>query len=151
MSPEGSTVLFQRVPKGFPRADVRAFANRLSDEVTGGRLFSLLLTDDRELQRLNRDFLGKDEPTDVLSFPSAPEEGTAHLGEIAVSLNRAEEQAAEYGHELLVEVQILMLHGVLHLLGMDHEKRDRGAMARAEKQWRKQLGLPAGLIERVRK
>lgn len=150
MSPEGSTVLFQRVPRAIPRPQVRAFANLLRDEVTDGRVFTCLLTDNRELQRLNRDFLGKDAPTDVLSFPGLPGEGTADLGEIAISVERAAEQAAQYGHDTISEVKILMLHGVLHLLGMDHEK-DRGAMARTEKQWRKQLGLPTGLIERVRK
>ncbi len=150
MSPEGSTILFQRVPRALARAEVRAFAKVLLEEVTGGRVFSCLLTDDRELRRLNRDFLGKDTPTDVLSFPSLPEEGAADLGEMAISVQRAAGQAEQYGHDTLSEVKILMLHGVLHLMGMDHEK-DRGAMARAEKKWRKQLGLPDGLIERVKK
>jgi probable rRNA maturation factor len=71
------------------------------------------------------------------------------LGDIAISVNRAEEQAARFGHTPNEEVGILMLHGVLHLLGMDHEK-DKGAMARAEKRWRSELGLPAGLLERPR-
>ena len=146
MSPEGSTVLFQRVPRTLPRAAVRSFAKQLAGEVAGGRAFTCLLTDDRELHRLNREFLGKDKPTDVLSFPSLSDD----LGELAISVDRAAEQAESYGHDTLSEVKILMLHGLLHLLGMDHEK-DRGAMARAEKQWRRELGLPAGLIERVRK
>lgn len=95
---------------------------------------------------MNRDFLGRDYPTDVLSFPS----GAAHglLGEIAISADRAQEQAREHGYELSEEIRILMLHGVLHLLGMDHE-RDRGRMRRAETRWRKLLDLPAGLIERA--
>ena len=104
------------------------------------------MADDRELSRLNAQFLGKNCATDVLSFPER--EPADFLGELAISRQRAAEQARRYGHSLEKEIQILMLHGLLHLLGMDHE-RDRGRMARAESQWREQLGLPAGLIERV--
>jgi probable rRNA maturation factor len=116
-------------------------------ETAQGRPFHCLITDDRELRRLNRDFLGHDYPTDVLSFPSGSESGFA--GEIAISVDRATEQAAAFGHSVSEEIRILMLHGVLHLLGMDHEK-DRGSMKRAETRWRKRFGLPAALIERVR-
>ena len=105
-----------------------------------------MITDDRELARLNRLFLGKDYPTDVLSFPSA---GPGPIGELAISVDRAREQAEEHGHEASDEIRILMLHGVLHLLGMDHD-HDRGAMGRAEKRWRQEFGLPAGLIERTK-
>ncbi len=66
-----------------------------------------------------------------------------------ISADRAREQAREFGHSIHNEICILMLHGVLHLAGMDHE-RDGGAMARAEARWRKMFGLPTGLIERVR-
>ena len=72
----------------------------------------------------------------------------AHLGDLAISLPRARAQAREFGHGTAEEIQILMLHGVLHLLGMDHET-DRGRMARVEKRWRARLDLPNGLIERV--
>jgi probable rRNA maturation factor len=116
-------------------------------EVAGGRQFECLITNDRELQRLNREFLRQDYPTDVLSFPSGTAGGFA--GEMAISVERAAEQAAEFGHTLSEEIKILMLHGVLHLLGMDHEK-DRGVMARAEKRWRTHFSLPASLTERVR-
>jgi probable rRNA maturation factor len=115
-------------------------------EVANGRAFDCLISGDAELRRLNRDFRGQDYATDVLSFPS----GTglpACLGEIAISLPRARAQAREFGHPPEQEIRILMLHGVLHLLGMDHE-RDRGRMARAEKRWRARLRLPHGLIER---
>jgi len=71
------------------------------------------------------------------------------MGDIAVSAGRARAQAREYGHTIEQEIQILMLHGLLHLLGMDHET-DGGRMARAEKRWRGALGLPNGLIERAR-
>ncbi len=119
----------------------------ISKTVAAGRRFSCLLTDDRELLRLNREFLGQDYATDVLSFPEpGPDD---FLGEMAISVERAKEQARSRGHRLDEEIGILMLHGLLHLLGMDHET-DRGRMARAETRWRKKLGLPAGLIERVR-
>ncbi len=115
--------------------------------MAGDRGFLCLVTDDRELRRLNLQFLGKDEPTDVLSFPEPGPEGL--LGEMAISAGRAREQARACGHSLDTEIRILMLHGLLHLLGMDHA-RDRGRMARAEARWRKKLGLPPGLIERAR-
>jgi probable rRNA maturation factor len=148
MSPDGSIILFRRAGNGVPRGELRRFAEQLVSEVASERRFECLLTDDRELRRLNRSFLGHDYPTDVLSFPSGMTGG--FLGEIAISVNRAAEQASEFGHSLTEEVKILMLHGVLHLLGMDHET-DRGAMGRAEKRWRKRFTLPETLTERVRK
>jgi probable rRNA maturation factor len=67
---------------------------------------------------------------------------------VAISLPRARAQARAFGHSITQEIRVLMLHGVLHLLGMDHAT-DRGRMARAEKRWRTRLALPNGLIERV--
>ena len=139
-------VLFRRVPSGLNRRAIEAFARELSNRVAGGQQFHCLITEDARLQQLNRRFLGKNYPTDVLSFPAGP--GADGLGELAISAQRAREQAGEFGHTLEEEIRILMLHGVLHLTGMDHE-RDRGAMMRAERAWRKKFGLPAGLIERV--
>ena len=130
----------------LPEQAIRNFARTLREQVAGGRAFHCLIADDRTLRRLNRKFRGKDYPTDVLSFPS---EQRDFLGEIAISSHRAMSQALEFGHPALIEIQILMLHGVLHLLGMDHEN-DSGDMARAEALWRKKLGLPTGLIERAR-
>jgi probable rRNA maturation factor len=146
-SPEGSTVTFRRVPASLRRAAITRFARQLQQEVGKGRPFGVLITGDAELRRLNRDFRGKDYATDVLSFPAGPAP-EAQLGEIAISLGRARSQAREFGHALEEEVRILMLHGVLHLLGHDHET-DTGQMARAEKRWRAKLGLSNGLIERV--
>ncbi len=143
-----STLIFRRGPRVLSREALRKFAASVERTITGGRHFTVLLTGDAELQRLNRQFLGLDYPTDVLSFPERGPDG--FLGELAISVDRALEQAAEHGHRLADEVCILMLHGVLHLLGMDHEK-DRGTMARAERRYRRELGLPAGLIERVRR
>ncbi|MBI3282167.1 MAG: rRNA maturation RNase YbeY [Acidobacteria bacterium] len=142
----GSCVIFARVPAWLRRRPIRAFVARLRQEVAGGRSFCCLITDDRELERLNRAFRGKDCPTDVLSFPAA--EGPS-LGEIAVSAQRAAEQAREYGHSVSDEIHILLLHGLLHLLGMNHES-DRGEMLRAERRLRRELRLPSGLIERAR-
>ncbi|MFB3825730.1 MAG: rRNA maturation RNase YbeY [Bryobacteraceae bacterium] len=141
-----SRVLYRRAPRGLPRPDLERFARQLETEVAGTRGFQCLITDDAELRRLNLQFRGKDYPADVLSFPE-PDEG--YLGEMAISAERAACQAAEFGHSTADEIRILMLHGVLHLLGMDHE-RDRGRMRRAESAWRGKLGLKAGLIERVR-
>lgn len=151
MPDDDSPLLFLRARSGFNRPALREFASLLREQVTAGRPFAVLVTDDRELRRLNRQFLGKDYPTDVLSFPAAGDvpAGGETLGELAISADRAREQAAEFGHQLDDELRILMLHGVLHLLGMDHE-RDRGRMARAETRLRKRLGLPTGLIERAR-
>ena len=87
-------------------------------------------------------------PTDVLSFPALQSLAQDFLGSLAISWQRAAAQAREYGHALESELRILMLHGVLHLLGMDHET-DRGWMARTESRWRLRLRLPDGLIERA--
>lgn len=147
MSPDGSSVTFRRVPAGVRRRAVERFARKLGTEVAGGRAFDCLITTDAELRRLNRTFRGKDAATDVLSFPSGGQ--SPHLGDVAISTGRARAQAREFGHTLEQEIQILLLHGVLHLMGMDHEA-DGGRMARAERRWRAALGLPNGLIERVR-
>jgi probable rRNA maturation factor len=148
MSAERQTsLLFQIATPRLARREVRAFAKRLASEVAGGRSFCCLITGDDELRRLNRDFRKKDSATDVLAFPAA--DANSFLGEIAISYPRARRQAADYRLPVQNEIGILMLHGVLHLLGMDHET-DRGRMARAEAKWRAALGLPSGLIERVR-
>lgn len=148
MSGDGQTsLLFHIATPRLARRSVRAFAKRLTTEVAGGRSFCCLITSDDELRRLNREFRKKDSATDVLAFPAADANG--FLGEIAISFEHAREQASDYRLPIHQEIGILMLHGVLHLLGMDHET-DHGRMARAEAKWRAELGLPAGLIERVR-
>jgi len=113
---------------------------------------TVLLTTDDGIRALNRRFRKKNKATDVLSFPSAPDmrgvPGTGLAGDLAISVETAARQAAEHGHRLTVELRVLMLHGLLHLAGMDHEIDD-GKMAREERRLRAQLGLPMGLIERV--
>jgi probable rRNA maturation factor len=146
MEESGSTLIFRRAPRALSQRGLRAYATLLERMVAEGRHFGCLLSDDRELRRLNRQFLDRDYPTDVLSFPAlAPSES---LGEIAISTTRAAKQARQHGHSLEEEIAILMLHGLLHLLGMDHEK-DHGRMERTERRYREELGLPAGLIERA--
>jgi probable rRNA maturation factor len=146
MYPSDDLVSFRRVPAALRRTPIREFALTLRDAVAGVRLFHCVITDDGELRHLNRRFLGHDYPTDVLSFPS---DGIIVLGDLAISAARAAAQARALGHSQLDEIRILMLHGVLHLVGMDHET-DRGRMARAETRWRKKLNLPPGLIARAR-
>lgn len=139
-------VLYEVRTPGLKRRELEAFARALRDETAGGRPFCCLVTSDDELRRMNREFLGKDYPTDVLSFPSGDEAGG--LGDIAVSWQRAREQGASHGHGAAAELRVLLLHGVLHLLGYDHET-DRGRMKRAEVRWRTRFALPGGLIERA--
>jgi len=146
MFPSDDLVSFRRVPAALRRTPLKEFARTLRDEVAHCREFHCLITDDRELRRLNNQFRGHNYATDVLSFPL---ESEGLLGELAISAGRAAAQAKQLGHSQLDEIRILMLHGVLHLLGMDHET-DRGAMARAETRLRKKLNLPVGLIARGR-
>ena len=109
---------------------------------------SVLLAGDRTLRRLNREFRGKDKATDVLSFPAAEEIAGEFAGDLAISLDTARRQAAAYGHTLRDEVRVLLLHGLLHLDGMDHET-DRGEMAAKEAKLRTRLRLPTSLIARA--
>jgi probable rRNA maturation factor len=107
------------------------------------------LVSDRRMRALNRQFRGIDAVTDVLSFPSSDESASsaAFLGDIVIAQGVAKRQAKEHGHTLKTEIQTLALHGLLHLLGYDHETDD-GRMARAEGRLRRKAGLPPGLIER---
>jgi len=113
---------------------------------------SVLLTSDTEIQRLNRTFRRKNKPTDVLSFPASPVPGLPaahqHAGDLAVSLDTAARQAAEHGHPLPAELRILILHGLLHLSGLDHET-DHGEMAARESDLRARFRLPNSLIART--
>ena len=88
---------------------------------------SIVLTDNKHLQELNLNYLGIDAPTDVLSFPASetdPESGARYIGDILISIPRAQNQANAAGHPLESEVQLLVVHGTLHLLGYDHAKPD---------------------------
>jgi len=115
----------------------------------------VLLADDATLKRLNRTFRGKNKATDVLSFPVGATtvffrepNGPVLAGDLAISLETAARQATQYGHSLRDEVRVLLLHGVLHLAGFDHEA-DSGEMAAREAELRRKLGLATSLIARV--
>lgn len=138
-------ITYRRPPATLQRPRLEKFARLVRERIARGREFHCLITGDAEIRSLNRRFRGKDKATDVLSFPSGEKDP---IGDIAISLAQARAQATERGHSTENEICILMLHGVLHLMGMDHET-DGGTMARAELRWQRRLGLPAGLIERA--
>jgi probable rRNA maturation factor len=105
---------------------------------------------DRRMRALNRQFRGKDAVTDVLSFPATHMPGvSSFLGDIVIASGVATRQAREAGHSVGTELKVLALHGLLHLMGYNHET-DGGKMARAEARLRKKAGLREGLIERSR-
>jgi len=104
---------------------------------------TIVLTDDTRLRELNRDYLGIDAPTDVLSFPASetdPETGARYIGDILISIPRAQAQADAAGHPLESEIQLLVVHGVLHLLGHDHAQAEEKA-----RMWQAQAEILAGL------
>lgn len=106
---------------------------------------SIILTNDARLHELNLNYLGVDAPTDVLSFPASetdPETGAHYIGDILISMPRAQEQANTAGHALESEVQLLVVHGVLHLLGHDHaEAEEKARMWKAQAEILASLGL----------
>lgn len=115
----------------------------------------VLVTGSAAVRSLNRNFRHKNKPTDVLSFPSAlpttgPRRSAQLAGEIAISADIAVQNAVRLGHSAAQEIKVLVLHGILHLAGFDHE-RDNGEMARKEMKLRRALKLPAALIERTRR
>lgn len=114
---------------------------------------TVALVSDRDIRRLNRKYRGIDRATDVLSFPAVPGPAPVRraagrfLGDIVIARGVADRQARRAGHSALTEHRILALHGLLHLLGYDHETDD-GQMAQYERRLRRRAGLPDGLIER---
>jgi len=106
---------------------------------------SIILTDDTRLHELNLNYLGVDAPTDVLSFPASetdPETGASYIGDILISIPRAQTQADAAGHPLEAEVQLLVVHGVLHLIGHDHaEAEEKTRMWKAQAEILERLGL----------
>jgi probable rRNA maturation factor len=106
---------------------------------------SIILTDDARLHELNLNYLGIDAPTDVLSFPASetdPETGARYIGDILISVPRAQTQAEAAGHSLESEVQLLVVHGVLHLIGHDHaEAEEKARMWKAQAEILERLGL----------
>jgi probable rRNA maturation factor len=140
-------IILRKAAPGVSEAALARFLTRARRAAGVRGSVNVLITNSLELRTLNRRFRGKDKPTDVLSFPSQfAMPGFA--GEIAISLAIARENAGKLGHPLMDELKILVLHGVLHLAGHDHEA-DQGEMARREASLRKKLRLPVGLIERT--
>jgi len=127
-------------PDLLERAAQAALAHQSAD----GDL-TIVLTDDTQLHELNRDYLGIDAPTDVLSFPASetdPETARPYLGDILISIPRAATQAQTAGHALKAEVQLLVVHGTLHLLGHDHaEAEEKARMWKAQAEVLGRLGL----------
>ena len=117
---------------------------------------AVALVSDARVRDLNRRYRRKNAPTDVLSFPAghpapAGRDASRHLGDVVIATGVARRQAREAGHSYETELRVLALHGLLHLLGYDHEHgADAGRMARAEARLRRKGGLPSGLIERGR-
>lgn len=142
-------------PYALSKAGLTRFFNRARQAVGLAGDVEVLLTSDAELKRLNRSFRGKNKATDVLSFPAFVPEGFPAgfpipdtAGDLAISLETAARQADSFGHSLEDEVRILLLHGLLHLSGLDHETDD-GEMAVREAELRDKLRLPNGLIART--
>lgn len=133
---------------GMDVASLGRFVSKVRRLVPIEGLVNVLVTSSNEMKSLNNRFLGKDAATDVLSFPADGLNGFA--GEIAISLEIARSNAAKLGHSTSDEIKILIVHGILHLSGYDHEN-DRGEMCREEQRLREVLRLPIGLIERTRR
>jgi len=121
------------------------FATRVQSELGIAGEVNISVTSNREMQALNRGYRKKNKPTDVLTFPST---NAKIAGDIAISLEMAAENAVALGHSLATEVKVLILHGMLHLAGYDHEI-DNGEMRTREAELRKRFRLPVGLIERA--
>ena len=123
------------------QAALKHHASRESLDVN----LSVVLTDNRRLQKLNRDYLGIDAPTDVLSFPASesdPETGARYIGDILISVPYAAKGAKQAGNSLEAELQLLVVHGVLHLLGHDHAKpKEKAKMWKAQREILETLGL----------
>jgi probable rRNA maturation factor len=137
--------------RDFKLPSTRTLARFLAAAQTAVRLrgqVTVLLTTDASIRGLNRRFRGKNKATDVLSFPAEGLGTEGIAGDLAISVTTALGQAAEQGHSLSTEIKVLILHGLLHLAGYDHEVDD-GKMARRERVLRAKLKLPQGLIERT--
>lgn len=142
----------RRSPSALPANDlvVGAAERTLALEDAKGDV-AVVLTNDEQLRELNRQYLGVDATTDVLSFPSGetdPDTGGIYLGDVVISIPRADVQATAAGHKLDAEVQLLVVHGVLHLLGYDHaDARGKAKMWAAQGRALRALGLADIIIQ----
>lgn len=141
-------IIFEKTIEGVSRSALERFARRAQKLARTTGEVDILIAGDRRLHQLNRRFRGKNKPTDVLSFSR---NGDAQGGgDIAISADYARRSARLHGHSPSDELKILILHGLLHLAGLDHAS-DRGEMARLETGLRQRLKLPASLTERAAK
>jgi probable rRNA maturation factor len=140
-------VLFQKHVADLSELALDRFLTRCRRAVGLKEAVNVLITSSAQLKSLNRRFAGKDKATDVLAFPAGPDAPKSFAGEIAISAEIASQNARRLGHSAAEEIKLLVLHGVLHLSGYDHEC-DNGKMARRELLLRAKLRLPSGLIER---
>jgi probable rRNA maturation factor len=127
---------------GVSTAQLQRFVRRAQTLAKVKGEVDILISDNTRLRDLNHRFRHNNKPTDVLSFPRPSG------GDIAISAQIARDNAGRYGHSIAEEIKILVLHGMLHLAGYDHEA-DNGRMARTEARLRSQLKLPASLIDRM--
>jgi probable rRNA maturation factor len=139
--------LKKRVP-GVEVALVERFVQRACRAAKLVGTVDVLITNDREMRLLNKRYRGKDSTTDVLSFPAVTGLPRKLAGDLAISADIVSANANDLGHTTVEEIKILILHGVLHLAGYDHEQ-DSGQMARKEKRLRADLGLTMNLIDRA--
>jgi probable rRNA maturation factor len=146
-SAKKNLVILRKPVAGLSDTALAKFVARASRASRLKGTVNVLVTGSSELRSLNRRFRTKDQPTDVLSFPPGPCFVNGLAGDIAISADIARQNARRLGHSTAQEIKILALHGVLHLVGYDHET-DQGAMAGREMKLRRSLGLPLGLIER---
>jgi probable rRNA maturation factor len=136
-----------------PAAGLARWLTRVAPVRARGQVTVALVSDAR-VRLLNRQYRGRDYATDVLSFPTSPDPSrqsarrVLHLGDIVIATGVARRQARRVGHAERIELRVLALHGLLHLLGYDHE-RDKGAMARLERRLRRKGGLRESLSERA--
>jgi probable rRNA maturation factor len=139
-------VVFEKKLPGLRLRALAEFATKARRAAGLRGAVSVLITGNSTMRRLNAHFRGKTKATDVLSFPAA---GSANgfAGDIAISLDIAERNARLLGHSVADEIRILILHGMLHLAGYDHED-DKGDMAKKEIVLRRRFALPTSLIER---
>lgn len=159
IDPEANSSTKGKADAALALSALRLFLRRARKAVPVAGHVSVLLASDGAIKRLNGKFRGKHRPTDVISFPAleipaqkvSASQRSAHppmAGDLAISFDAAARQAARFGHPVLVELKILMLHGLLHLAGYNHET-DGGEMAAREEELRRRFRLPTALIART--
>lgn len=144
---ETEVLLLVHQPGDVSERALALFAGKARRAVGLAGEVTIFITTSDDLRRMNRQYRNKDEATDVLSF-ELPSERAKMAGDLAISAEIAAANAAELGHSTETELKILILHGLLHLAGYDHEA-DNGEMRARESELRMQLKLPDGLIERA--